>query len=46
MSPLDPALYTNSTLALNPTTGDIVWYYQHIGGETIDMEVGLERVLF
>ena len=45
MSPLDAALYTNSTLALNPTTGKIAWYFQHIPGETIDMEVGFERVL-
>ena len=26
-------------------TGKIVWYFQHIPGETIDMEVGFERVL-
>ena len=45
MTPGDKALYTNSTLALNPDSGEIVWYYQHIGGETIDMEVGFERVL-
>ena len=45
MSPLDAALYTNSTLALNPRTGKIVWYFQHVAGETIDMEVGFERVL-
>jgi len=45
MSPLDAALYTNSTLALDPQTGRIVWYYQHIAGETLDMEVGFERVL-
>ncbi len=45
MSPEDAALYTNSTLALNPRTGRIVWYYQHIPGETLDMEVGFERVL-
>jgi len=45
MTPLDDALYTNSTLALNPDNGKLVWYYQHIGGETIDMEVGFERVL-
>jgi alcohol dehydrogenase (cytochrome c) len=45
MSPLDAALYTNSTLALNPQSGEIVWYYQHVPGETIDMEVGFERVL-
>ena len=45
MSPTDAALYTNSTLALDPKTGRIVWYYQHIPGETLDMEVGFERVL-
>lgn len=38
MSPKDAALYTNSTLALNPHTGKIAWYYQHIPGETLDME--------
>jgi alcohol dehydrogenase (cytochrome c) len=45
MSVQDAALYTNATLALDPRTGKIVWYYQHIPGETIDMEVGFERVL-
>lgn len=45
MSPLDAALYTNSTVALDPRTGEIDWYFQHIPGETIDMEVGFERVL-
>ncbi|MFK7977040.1 MAG: PQQ-binding-like beta-propeller repeat protein [Halioglobus sp.] len=45
MTPQDAALYTNSTLALNPATGEIVWHYQHVPGETIDMEVGFERVL-
>ncbi len=45
MSPVDAALYTNSTLALRPDTGELVWYFQHIPGETIDMEVGFERVL-
>ena len=32
-------------MALNPATGEIVWYFQHVPGETIDMEVGFERVL-
>jgi alcohol dehydrogenase (cytochrome c) len=45
MSTEDAALYTNSTLALRPDTGELVWYFQHIPGETIDMEVGFERVL-
>jgi len=45
MSPLDEALYTNATIALKPKTGEVAWYYQHIPGETLDMEVGFERVL-
>ena len=45
MTPENSALYTNSTLALNPNNGEIKWFYQHIPGETIDMEVGFERVL-
>jgi alcohol dehydrogenase (cytochrome c) len=45
MSPEDAALYTNSTLALDPATGRMVWHFQHIPGETLDMETGFERVL-
>ena len=45
MTPKDAALYTNSTLAIRPKTGEIAWYFQHIPGETIDMEVGFERVI-
>ena len=45
MTTKDSALYTTSTLAINPNTGKIKWFYQHIPGETIDMEVGFERVL-
>ncbi len=45
MSAKDAALYTNSTLALRPDTGEIAWHFQHIPGETIDMEVGFERVI-
>ena len=45
MSVEDAALYTNSTLAIKPKTGELVWHFQHIPGETIDMEVGFERVL-
>jgi alcohol dehydrogenase (cytochrome c) len=39
------ALYTNSTLAIDPATGKIAWYYQHIPGETLDMDETFERVL-
>lgn len=45
MSARDAALYTNSTLAIRPKTGELVWYFQHVPGETIDMEVGFERVV-
>ena len=39
------ALYTNSTLALDPRTGKMAWYFQHIPGETHDMDEVFERVL-
>jgi alcohol dehydrogenase (cytochrome c) len=45
MSALDAALYTNSTLALDPRTGEIKWHFQHVPGETLDMETAFERVL-
>ena len=45
MAAVDAALYTNSTIALRPDTGELIWHFQHIPGETIDMEVGFERVL-
>jgi alcohol dehydrogenase (cytochrome c) len=39
------ALYTNSTLALDPKTGKMQWYFQHLPGETHDMDETFERVL-
>ena len=39
------ALYTSSTLALDPDTGKMKWYYQHIPGETQDMDEVFERML-
>ena len=39
------ALYTNCTLAIEPATGKIAWYYQHIPGETHDMDETFERIL-
>ena len=39
------ALYTNSTLALDPDTGKMKWYYQHIPGETTDMDEVFESIL-
>ena len=39
------ALFTNSTLALDPNTGEMKWYYQHLPGETHDMDEVFENVL-
>ena len=39
------ALYTNSTLALDPETGAIRWYFQHIPAETHDLDEVFEIVL-
>jgi alcohol dehydrogenase (cytochrome c) len=39
------ALYTNSSLALDPSTGELVWYYQYLPGETHDMDEVFESVL-
>ena len=41
----DAALYTLSTLAMNPDTGKIVWYYQYVPGETLDMDENYAHVL-
>lgn len=41
----DRALYTSSTLALNPDDGKLAWYYQHIPGESLDLDEVFERVL-
>ena len=38
-------LYTNSTLALDPDTGEMKWYFQHLPGETLDMDEVFERIL-
>jgi alcohol dehydrogenase (cytochrome c) len=41
----DDALYTSSTLALNPDTGEYKWHYQHAPAEALDLDVVFERVL-
>jgi len=38
-------LYTNSTLALDPDTGEIVWYHQWVPAETLDLDETFEQVL-
>lgn len=39
------SLYTNSTLAIDPDTGKIVWYFQHIPAETHDLDEVFENLL-
>ena len=39
------ALYTSSTLALRPDDGKLIWYFQHVPGETLDLDEVYERVL-
>lgn len=38
-------LYSNSTLALDPATGKLAWYYQHVPGDDWDEDGNEERVL-
>jgi alcohol dehydrogenase (cytochrome c) len=42
-SPAD--LYSNSTVALSPDTGKLVWHYQHLPGDDWDMDINEEKVL-
>jgi PQQ-dependent dehydrogenase (methanol/ethanol family) len=39
-------LYSNSTLALDPNTGKLAWYYQHLPGDDWDEDYTHERTLF
>ncbi len=41
----DTALYTSSTLALHPDDGKLAWYFQHVPGESLDLDEVYERVL-
>jgi alcohol dehydrogenase (cytochrome c) len=45
MTVFDKALYTSSTLALNPDDGKLAWYHQHVPGEALDLDEVFERVL-
>jgi alcohol dehydrogenase (cytochrome c) len=38
-------LYSNSTVALNPDTGALAWYYQHLPGDDWDQDYTNERIL-
>lgn len=39
------ALYSNSTLATDPQSGEIVWYYQHLPRDNWDLDHVFERYL-
>ncbi len=39
------ALYSSATLALHPNDGTLAWYFQHVPGETLDLDEVYERVL-
>lgn len=41
----DDVLYANSTLAMNPQTGEIVWYYQHLPRDNWDLDHPYERMI-
>ena len=41
----DPALYTSATVALRPDDGLLEWYFQHVPGESLDLDEVFERVL-
>ncbi len=41
----DAGLYTNSTVALDASTGKLKWHYAHAPGEALDLDVVFERVL-
>jgi alcohol dehydrogenase (cytochrome c) len=45
MTVYDAALYPASTVALNVDDGKLVWYHQHIPGESLDQDEVFERVL-
>jgi alcohol dehydrogenase (cytochrome c) len=38
-------LYANSTLALDPDTGKLKWYFSHSPGESLDLDEVFERIL-
>jgi alcohol dehydrogenase (cytochrome c) len=42
-APVD--LYSDSTLALDPQTGKLKWYYQHLPGDDWDEDMNEERVI-
>jgi alcohol dehydrogenase (cytochrome c) len=39
------ALYSDSTLAIDPSTGTLKWYFQHLQNDTYDLDYSYERIL-
>jgi alcohol dehydrogenase (cytochrome c) len=39
------SLYVNSTVALNPDTGKLAWYYQHVPHDPYDQDYSFERII-
>jgi alcohol dehydrogenase (cytochrome c) len=39
------ALYTDSTLAIEPKTGELKWYHQYLKNDTLDLDYVYERLL-
>jgi len=39
------ALYTNATIALNPDTGKLAWFFQHVPNDQWDFDWAFERQL-
>jgi alcohol dehydrogenase (cytochrome c) len=39
------ALYTDTTLALNPDTGELTWHFQHLARDVWDLDWAFERTL-
>lgn len=39
------ALYTNSTLAIDVTTGELEWYHQYLETDSLDLDYAYERIL-
>lgn len=39
------ALYTNSTLAIDPTNGDLKWYHQYLPTDSLDLDYVYERMI-
>ena len=39
------ALYTDSTLAIDPKSGELKWYHQYLANDTLDLDYVYERLL-